>query len=89
MNKIEQENLLDLAGKYQNICMNINQFSDILGMVGSPFTDAFEPVTKRSILQTGHYANLLQAKIWVIKRVAPGMICVSNENITDSKDNEM
>jgi hypothetical protein len=85
MNKIEQENLMALAHKYNNICVNINEFCD---MLKPPFDKLLEPVTKRDILQTGRYGKLYSANIWVSKFNASGCVRVSNENIYDLHQDE-
>ena|ERR1700735_983342 len=89
MNKIEQDNLLFLADKYQNICMSIDGFTSLLAMYGSAFTNQIEPITEPTLLRSGNYATLFQAKIWVAKHISSGMISVSNENIVNSNDEHL
>ena len=44
MNKIEKDNLLSLTTKYKNICININDFVD---MMKRPWDGSFDPITEK------------------------------------------
>lgn len=89
MNEIEQRNLLNLAHKYRNICINIDQFTDMLSLENlAGVSVGFAPQVERKMLMVGNYGSLCLAKLWVAYYVPSMNVRISNENITSVKECE-
>ena len=87
MSNTKIDNIKLAASKFKNVMISINEFVDLLKTDGDgSLPDWFQPITEREILQTGYYANIYDAKVFVSKTVAPETIKVSNSDSPDVKD---
>jgi hypothetical protein len=88
MNEIELQNLMLISQRYKNIHMTIGLFCDLLRFSHKEFAAVFVAITDEMILQTGLYAKLHDANLWVSPVMAPGCISVSDLEVVDPRTKE-
>jgi hypothetical protein len=84
-----------IANQYNDICINIIEFTDILKYGwGSDEVEWFVPETKLAVIQTGFYGSLIgsygKCKMWVSSSLEPGTIRAgkaSNPKLPTKADN--
>jgi hypothetical protein len=83
MNDTEYNNLIFLAENYKHICINMSEYA---GIITGHFWNLMgvDLITEQKIIQTGLYATLFSAKLWVGKHIAPSYVSVSNNGTITS-----
>ena len=83
--KLKINNIKLALSKVKKVCININEYTDILGSTVIEHHD-FEMITKKEILKIGIYAKFNDGDIYVHYTVTPGFIRFSNCEELSVKD---
>lgn len=86
MNEIEKENIIYLLRNHKNIRIHINEFCDFMNEYMGRH-DIY-PIADKNIMMQGFYATVYGCNIWVSKYITAGCANISNQNITNSRENK-